>query len=392
MTTYFKWHELSPERPIISDRPAKVPRRRMHLRIRSLISRPSDPRRMTSTTRGKMDGNGSLRRIGKEAACRTHAASGRTGRSDPNVVCRPGNRYVSRRAFCSSKAQRRFPRRDVSSRATYGCAKCLARATTKGSGLAGAQSLATSLRQWAEVFRRAEDVRFQVKVTGIHFDGATATTSQLMSVTARFDSYRLEQHAKWDVTWRRPGTNELPRLASLRIEDFEQTTAQCEQRNLLADCTVSMLGENACFQSQLLRGYGSLLGRMQDSRYFVISSNPGLAIGDVNGDGLDDVFVGQEEGLPNLLFVQQPDGTAANRADEWGVDWLHNSRGALLVDWDNDGDQDLAVSVLGGVIVASNEGTRFEVRTFLPTRSDTMSLAAADYDIDADWTCLSAPM
>ena len=121
---------------------------------------------------------------------------------------------------------------------------------------------------------------------------------------------------------------------------------------------------------------------MQDSRYFVISSNPGLAIGDVNGDGLDDVFVGQEEGLPNLLFVQQPDGTAANRADEWGVDWLHNSRGALLVDWDNDGDQDLAVSVLGGVIVASNEGTRFEVRTFLPTRSDTMSLAAADYDID----------
>lgn len=107
-----------------------------------------------------------------------------------------------------------------------------------------------------------------------------------------------------------------------------------------------------------------------------------MAIGDVNGDGLDDMFLCQEEGLPDLLFLQQSDGTAINRADQWGVDWLHNSRGALLVDLDNDGDQDLAVTVLGGVIIASNEGTRFEVHAFLSTGDDAMSLAAADFDLD----------
>ena len=90
----------------------------------------------------------------------------------------------------------------------------------------------------------------------------------------------------------------------------------------------------------------------------------------------------RRRGCPTCFSFSSPMGPPLIVPTSGAFDWLHNSRGALLVDWDNDGDQDLAVSVLGGVIVASNEGTRFEVRTFLPTRSDTMSLAAADYDID----------
>ena len=57
----------------------------------------------------------------------------------------------------------------------------------------------------------------------------------------------------------------------------------------------------------------------------------------------------------------------------------------LLVDLDNDGDQDLIVSVMGGVVVASNEDNkRFQFRQLLPTNEDVMSLCAADYDNDAD--------
>ena len=252
----------------------------------------------------------------------------------------------------------------------------------QGTDITGAAGLASPFRKWAESFREAKDFRFKIKVTDVRIDGDTASTSQRISVAAEFDSHRLEQHVTWATTWQRSGPNGEPRLASLSVEDFVQTTANTEQGSLLADCTHSVLGENESFQSQVLRDYGSHLRRVQDSRFFEILGNPGMAIADVNGDGLEDIYLCQEEGLPNLLFLQQPDGTAINRAADWEIDWLHNSRSALFVDWDNDGDQDLAVAVLGGVIMASNEGSRFEVRSFLPTDDDTMSIATADIDLD----------
>ena len=54
-------------------------------------------------------------------------------------------------------------------------------------------------------------------------------------------------------------------------------------------------------------------------------------------------------------------------------------------DLDNDGDQDLAVAIVGGVVIASNDGQQtFTVRSILSTDDDTMSLCAADYDNDGN--------
>ena len=114
-----------------------------------------------------------------------------------------------------------------------------------------------------------------------------------------------------------------------------------------------------------------------------MAANPGLAVGDVNGDGLDDLYVCQEAGLPNRLFVQNHDGTAKEQSASWGVDWLESSRSALLVDLNNDGDQDLVVAILGGVVVAENDGQgRFRLRDVLPSGDDAMSLSAVGYDMD----------
>ena len=46
---------------------------------------------------------------------------------------------------------------------------------------------------------------------------------------------------------------------------------------------------------------------------------------------------------------------------------------------------DLAVSVLGGVILAENDGNqKFKLHDTLATSDDTQSMAAADYDQDGD--------
>ncbi len=71
---------------------------------------------------------------------------------------------------------------------------------------------------------------------------------------------------------------------------------------------------------------------------------PALATGDVNGDGLDDVFVGGARGQPGALFVQQAGGRfAPAAAPQIAADSTFEDTDALFFDADGDGDLDLYV-------------------------------------------------
>ena len=74
---------------------------------------------------------------------------------------------------------------------------------------------------------------------------------------------------------------------------------------------------------------------------------PGLAKGDVNNDGLEDIFVGGALGQASVLFVQTSTGFVPKNNPVFESDRNHEDMEALFVDLDGDKDNDLYV-ISGG--------------------------------------------
>lgn len=78
------------------------------------------------------------------------------------------------------------------------------------------------------------------------------------------------------------------------------------------------------------------------------TEGPAIAVGDVNGDGLEDFFVGSAAGDADKLFIQRRDGKFENRMQRiFGVDLFYETTAAAFIDADGDGDLDL-VAASGG--------------------------------------------
>ena len=254
------------------------------------------------------------------------------------------------------------------------------RLDSSGTGRAG---IAVALRSLTEPFRGMKDRRMQIELFRVEALADSIMTRQYVSMSGFSDTGMRQWNAVWAARWV-PGLDRVPRMAWIEVEQFEQVRTQSGQHRLFSDCTESVLGDNTCYGEQFLRGYDYWLERTEGTQFLRLMGNPGVALGDVNGDGRDDLYVCQETGLPNRLFLHHADGTARDVSASAGVDWLENSRSALFVDLDNDAKQDLAVAIEGGIVLAEGDGQgHFTIRTVLDTSDDTMSLVAADYDLDA---------
>lgn len=124
---------------------------------------------------------------------------------------------------------------------------------------------------------------------------------------------------------------------------------------------------------------------------------PQIAVGDVNGDGIEDCFFGGAPGTPGGLFVQQKNGQFARLPDPGQADKVCEDGGSVLFDADGDGDKDLFVTSGGSAAPAGrdeyqprlylNDGTGKFTRAAdaLPKITDSgFSVATFDYDSDGD--------
>lgn len=134
--------------------------------------------------------------------------------------------------------------------------------------------------------------------------------------------------------------------------------------------------------------------------YHMLSTQgPHAAIGDVNGDGLDDCYIGGAKDQAGQLFIQASNGafkSAANAVFE--KDKGSEDTDALFFDADGDGDQDLYVCSGGNEFSSSSSalidrlylndgrGNFSKSPQTLPTSAfeSTACVQAADFDGDGD--------
>lgn len=80
---------------------------------------------------------------------------------------------------------------------------------------------------------------------------------------------------------------------------------------------------------------------------------PALAVGDMNGDGLEDYFVGGASGHTGIIFLQTENGFTGMESEVFEKDKSSEDLGAVIFDADRDGDNDLYV-VSGGYEFSPN--------------------------------------
>lgn len=77
------------------------------------------------------------------------------------------------------------------------------------------------------------------------------------------------------------------------------------------------------------------------------SFGPIVTVGDVNNDGLQDYYIGGSATYSGKLFLQTPNGFVEKKSEAFEADRRSEDTGAVFLDVDNDGDNDLYV-VSGG--------------------------------------------
>jgi tetratricopeptide (TPR) repeat protein len=197
-------------------------------------------------------------------------------------------------------------------------------------------------------------------------------------------SYREQRIGHWELQWEMQPSGEI-RLRQWRVLDEERARVSVP---VFQDLTSHAFSGNISYASQLIPGIDHWRTVLDGASGIDIYGHNGVSVADIDGDGLDEVYICQPAGLPNRLFRNRGDGTFEDITDSAGVGILENTACALFADIENTGRQDLIVVRASGPLLFRNQGSRkfrlqpnaFQFAT--PPQGTFTGAAVADYDRD----------
>jgi hypothetical protein len=242
------------------------------------------------------------------------------------------------------------------------------------------------LDELAARFRKLAVVQLKVVASGrsSQADPGAAIRIRLEIAGEAREGRRLSLQGHWDTKWHREGDDwRLSSVAPAQLSEIREGALS------FTDVSEQAFGRIQSYQRQLKQSTGHWSGLLEEATGIDIYGHNGVAVGDYNGDGLEDLYVCQPSGLPNRLYRNNGDGTFSDVTTEAGLAVLDDTRAALFADIDNDGDQDLILITASQPLLFRNNGSgRFTFDSssglHIPEAEagSLTSAALADYDND----------
>ena len=243
----------------------------------------------------------------------------------------------------------------------------------------GIAEFITELRGLATPFDQSLDL-LKFKTIRSVVEGSTGRTEVIYLATGRGGDGVVQQNATWVCRWDLSGGAAEPKLAGIEVLRFEEVARATP---FYADCTEAVLGRSGSFE-QVRRGMEHWWGRLDFAYGGTLGGHYGLAVGDVDNDGLEDLYLCQPGLLVNRLYRHEADGTLTDITEGSGADLIDDTSAALFLDLDNDGAQDLVLATVSQIMVLRGAGDGTFQIVFTHRATMATSISSADYDLDGD--------
>lgn len=256
----------------------------------------------------------------------------------------------------------------------------------------GSEDFLAGLRSSWDSFSKLVTAEFQV--VSIHpepFTSSAISEPASLMARVRFELvgtgtgfHREQRVGHWALIWEILPSGDL-RLQEWRVLDEERSRAIAP---VFQDISSRAFGGNRSYAAQLIPGTDYWRTVLDGASGIDIYGHNGVSVADIDGDGLDDLYVCQPAGLPNRLFRNRGDGTFEDITESSRTGVLDNTSCALFADIDNDGRQDLIVVRATGPLLFLNQGGgkfRLKPGAFQfanPPQGTFTGAAIADYDRD----------
>jgi tetratricopeptide (TPR) repeat protein len=247
-------------------------------------------------------------------------------------------------------------------------------------------SFLDGLQRYLADFTKIETAEFQI--TGIR---EVSNAPLHVDAEIRYDvtglrkgTEREERIGYWKIAWAQDPAGQW---RAMKWTASGETVSRARQP-MFIDVSAQAFGQMESYREQLLSGVDYWRTVLDGATGIDVYGNNGVAAGDFDGDGSDDLYICQPAGLPNRLYRNRGDGTFEDVTDAAGVGVLDGTACALFADFENKGLQDLLVVCANGPLLFVNQGNgKFSHKQnafrFAKTPEGTFTHAsAADYDGD----------
>jgi Flp pilus assembly protein TadD len=242
------------------------------------------------------------------------------------------------------------------------------------------QQLRSSLNNFSAI----ETTEFQITQLDAQPGGGLRTRVRYELAGSGTGFHREQRVGWWDLEWDAASPDQY----RLRSWQFGEETRARSAKPWYEDIAPRAFVQATSYSEQLLRGVDDWRTVLDGACGIDIYGHNGVSVGDIDGDGFDDLYVCQPGGLPNRLYRNRGDGTFDDITDSSGVGLLENTACAIFADFSNAGRQDLVVVRAAGPLLFLNQGGgkfRLKPSAFQfanPPQGTFTGAAAADYDRD----------